>query len=63
VTNIFAQKEDIDYEETSPPTTKGATIHTLFALEAHNGWKVRQMDVKTTFLSGDLKENVFMHRP
>ena len=30
------------------------------ALAAQNGWKVHQMDVKTDFLNGDLKENVFV---
>jgi transposase InsO family protein len=59
----FAQKEGIDYEETFSPTTKWATIRTLFSLATHNGWKVHQMDVKTTFLNGDLKENVFMSHP
>ena len=56
----FAQKEGIDYEETFSPTTKRATIWTLFALAAQNSWRVHQMDVKTDFLNGDLKENVFM---
>eukprot|EP00253_Pinus_taeda_P029619 PITA_29619 len=56
----FAQKEGVDYEETFSPTTKWATIWTLFALATQNGWKVHQMDVKTAFLNGDLKENVFM---
>eukprot|EP00253_Pinus_taeda_P029221 PITA_29221 len=43
--------------------SKMATIRTLFALAAQNGWKVHQMDVKTAFLNGDLKENVFMSQP
>eukprot|EP00253_Pinus_taeda_P020805 PITA_20805 len=56
----FAQKEGVDYEQTFAPIAKWATIQTLFALAAQNGWKVHQMDVKTAFLNGDLKENVFM---
>eukprot|EP00253_Pinus_taeda_P033502 PITA_33502 len=59
----FAQKEGVDYEETFAPTAKWTTIRTLFALAAQNGWKVHQMDVKTAFLNGDLKENVFMSQP
>ena len=59
----YAQKEGIDYEETFSPTTKWATIRTLLSLAAQNGWKVHQMDVKTAFLNGDLKENVFMSQP
>jgi hypothetical protein len=29
-------------------------------MATHNGWKIHQMDVNTTFLNGYLKENVFM---
>jgi hypothetical protein len=29
-------------------------------MEAQNGWKIHQMDVKIAFLNGDLKDNVFM---
>jgi hypothetical protein len=59
----FAQKECVDYEETFAPTTKWDTIHTLFSMATHNGWKNHQMDVKTAFLNGDLKHNVFMYQP
>ena len=59
----FAQKEGVDYEETFAPTAKWTTIRTLFALAAQNGWKVHQMDVKTAFLNGDLKEKVYMSQP
>ena len=56
----FAQKEGVDYEENFSLIAKWATIQTLFSLAAQNGWKVHQMDVKTTFLNGDLKEKVYM---
>ena len=56
-------QEGINYEETFSPTTKWGTIRTLLALEAHNRWKVHQMDVKTAFLNGDLKEDVYMSQP
>jgi hypothetical protein len=59
----FALKEGVDYQETPPPTKKWATIHTLFFMAAQNGWKMNQMDAKTAFLNGDLKENVFMSQP
>eukprot|EP00253_Pinus_taeda_P032861 PITA_32861 len=59
----FSQKEGFYYEENFSPIVKWATIWTLFALAAQNGWKVHQMDVKTAFLNGDLKENVFMSQP
>lgn len=56
----FAQKEGIDCEDTFPPTKKWDTMQTLFALAAQNGCKFHQMDVKNSFLNGDMKENVFM---
>ena len=56
----FSQKELVDYDDTFAPIAKWATIWTLFALAAQNGWEVHQMDVTTTFLNGDLKDNVFM---
>ena len=63
VEKVFAQKEGVNYEETFSPIAKWATIRTLFALAAQNGWRVHQMDVKTACLNGDLKENVFMSQP
>ena len=56
----YAQKEGIDYEEMFSPTAKWATICTLLSLASQKGWKVHQMDVKTAFLNGDLKDNFFM---
>jgi hypothetical protein len=59
----FARKEGVYYEDTFSPTTKWATIHTLFSMTEQNGWKINKIDVKSTFFNGDLKENVFMSRP
>lgn len=57
---IFSRKEGAYYEEIFSPTTKWATIWSLFALVARNGWKVQKMDVNTTFLNWYMKENSFM---
>ena len=59
----YAQKEGVDYTETFAPTAKWGTIRTLFSLAAQKGWKIHHMDVKTAFLNGDLKEDVYMDQP
>ena len=50
----FSQKEDIDYEETFAPTTRYTTIHLSASLASSMGWNIHQMDVKTTFLNGNI---------
>jgi hypothetical protein len=39
------------------------SVRLLFALAAQQGWRVHHMDVKSTFLNGDLKEEVYVHQP
>jgi hypothetical protein len=59
----FSQWEGIDYEETFAPTTKWNTIIMVINLAANNGWKLHQIDFKSVFLNGDLKEDIFMTQP
>ena len=56
----YAQKEGVDHTKTFSPLAKSSTIRTMFYLAAQNSWKIHHMDVKTTFLNGDLKEDVYM---
>jgi hypothetical protein len=56
----FEQKEGLNFQETFIPIIKWSTIRSVIALVAHFGWKISQMDVKTTFLNYDLKEEVYM---
>jgi hypothetical protein len=37
-------------------------VRLLIALTAHEGWEVHHMDVKSTFLNGDLQEEVYVER-
>jgi hypothetical protein len=39
------------------------SVRLLFALAAQKGWHVHHMDVKSAFLNGDLKEEVYVHQP
>ena len=59
----FNQKKGIDFFDTYSLVTKIATIRTLIALVAIQDLIVHEMDVKTTFLNGDLKKEIYMSQP
>jgi hypothetical protein len=59
----FTQKERIDYEETFSPVARYTSIRTIIALVSVLGWKLHQMDVKTTFLNGKIEQEVFVEQP
>jgi hypothetical protein len=62
VTRGFSQKEGIDYEEKFAPVARYTSIRTIIALAAKMKWKLHQMDVKTAFLNGVIKE-VYIEQP
>jgi hypothetical protein len=59
----FSQKEGIDYEEIFSLVERYTSIKTILSLAAMMKWKVHQMDVKTTFLNGETKEEVYVEKP
>jgi hypothetical protein len=63
VANGFTQKEGIDYHESLSPVSKNDSFRIIMALVAHFDLELHQMDVKTTFLNGDLEEEVYMKQP
>ena len=56
----YAQRPRVDFDETFSPTARMSTIRTVLALAAHQHWPVYQMDVKSAFLNGELKEEVYV---
>ena len=52
----YAQEEGIDYGETFSPIARMKGLRTLLAYASYKGFKVYQMDVKSTFLNGILEE-------
>ena len=56
----FTQREGIDYTETFSPVSKKDSLQILMELVAHFDFDLHQMDVKTTFLNGNLEEEVYM---
>jgi hypothetical protein len=59
----FSQKKGIDYEETFGLVSRYTSIRTIIALATKMKWKLHQMDVKTTFLNGDIEEEVYIEQP
>ena len=56
----YTQKEGEDFFETYSPVARLTTIHMLLSLDASHGFLVHQMDVKTTFLNGELDEEIYI---
>nr|GFB34022.1 hypothetical protein [Tanacetum cinerariifolium] len=54
----YSQQEGIDYDETFAPVARIEAKRLFLAYAAHKDFTVFQMDVKTTFLNGILKEEV-----
>ncbi|GJT52526.1 retrovirus-related pol polyprotein from transposon TNT 1-94 [Tanacetum coccineum] len=58
--NIIA---GIDFEESIAPVARLEAVRIFVAYAAHKSFPIFQMDVKTTFLNGPLKEEVFVRQP
>ena len=54
----FTQKEGMNYFDTCALVARISTIRTLLALTLINKLHIHQMDVKTTFLCGDLNKDI-----
>nr|GEV82818.1 retrovirus-related Pol polyprotein from transposon TNT 1-94 [Tanacetum cinerariifolium] len=59
----YRQKEGINFEESFAPVARMEAIRIFLAYVAHKSFSVFQMDVKTTFLHGSLKEDVYVCQP
>ncbi|CAL2249395.1 unnamed protein product [Prunus armeniaca] len=56
----FTQHAGVDYNETFSPVSTKDSFRVMMALVAHFNLYLYQMDVKTTFLNGDLYEEIYM---
>ena len=59
----YAQKEGINYNEIFSPIVKHTSIRMLLAIVVQFDLELKQMDVKTTFLRGELEEKIYMKQP
>nr|GEW53137.1 putative reverse transcriptase domain-containing protein [Tanacetum cinerariifolium] len=59
----YAQEEGIDFEESFALFARLEAVWIFIAYAAHKSFLIFQMDVKTTFLNGPLKEEVYVAQP
>jgi Reverse transcriptase (RNA-dependent DNA polymerase) len=59
----FAQRPGVDFDEVYAPVSKHTTLRVLLAKVAVEGLVLRQLDVTTAFLNGDLDEEIYMEPP
>jgi hypothetical protein len=59
----YAQVEGIDFEETFSPVARLEAIIMFLAFVCFKNFKVYQMDVKSSFLNGNLEEEVYIEQP
>ena len=57
------QRKGIDFEEIFSSVVKMSSIRVVLSLAARLDLKIEQLDVKTTFLHGDLEEEIYMEQP
>ncbi|GKB73549.1 retrovirus-related pol polyprotein from transposon TNT 1-94 [Tanacetum coccineum] len=63
VANGYSLQEGIDFKESFASVARLEAIRLFVAYAAHKSFPVYQMDVKTTFLNGPLKEEVYINHP
>ncbi|GJR61745.1 retrovirus-related pol polyprotein from transposon TNT 1-94, partial [Tanacetum coccineum] len=60
VAHGYRQEEGINFEESFTPVARSEAIKIFLAFAAHMNMVVYQMDVKTAFLNGNLREEVYV---
>jgi hypothetical protein len=59
----YSQVEGLDFDETYAPVARLESIRILLAYATYHGFKLYQMDVKSVFLNGPIKEEVYVEQP
>jgi hypothetical protein len=53
----------LDFDETYAPVARLESIRILLAYATYHGFKLYQMDMKSVFLNGPIKEEVYVEQP
>jgi hypothetical protein len=52
----------LDFDETYAPVARLESIHILLSYATYHGFKLYQMDMKSAFLNGPIKEEVYVEQ-
>jgi hypothetical protein len=58
----YSQVKGLDFEESFAPVGRLESIHILLAYATHHDFKLYQMVVKSVFLNGQIKEEVYVEQ-
>jgi hypothetical protein len=59
----YSQVEGLDFDETYALIARLESIRILLAYATYHGFKLYRMDVKSAFLNGPIKEEVYVEQP
>ncbi|CAI7820542.1 unnamed protein product [Closterium sp. NIES-54] len=59
----FSQRQGVDYFQTFSPTPKMTTLWVLLHVAAQRDYELHSLDFSTTFLQGNLHEEIWLRRP
>ena len=59
----YVQNQGVDFKEVFAPVARLESVRLLLAIAAHCSWEVHHMDVKSSFLNGELKKTVYVRQP
>nr|GEW03743.1 zinc finger, CCHC-type [Tanacetum cinerariifolium] len=59
----YVQEQGINFDEVFSLVARIEIVRLILALAAYHGWQVHHLDVKSAFLHGDLKEEVYVTQP
>jgi hypothetical protein len=59
----YSQVEGLDFDKTYAPVARLESIRILLAYATHHCFRLYQMDIKSVFLNGPIKEEVYVEQP
>jgi hypothetical protein len=59
----YSQVKGLYFDKTFAPVDRLESIHILLTYATHHGFKLYQMDIKSVFLNGPIKEEVYVKQP